>query len=255
MSRSADEPTGDSEAAPGPTRRPRRSTGAAKRAPAPDATAAGAAPLFTVFTPTYNRGNVIHRVHDSLRAQTFRDFEWLIIDNASTDDTAEIVAGWIGEGDVPIRYLRNELNIGRQGSWRRAIAEARGELFTEIRSADGLVPEALERLKFHWDAIPDAETPGFSAVSALAMDEHGAIIGTPFPEDVIDSDSIEIRYRYKVKGDKWGFQRTSVMREQRIPEIPGYTGSIAEAVTWRAIARRYRTRYVNEPLRIYWQDQ
>ena len=87
------------------------------------------------------------------------------------------------------------------------------------------------------------------------MDEHGDVIGTRFPEDVFDSDSIEIRYRYKVKGDKWGFQRTSVMRDQEIPEIPGFTGSIPEAVTWRAIARRYRTRYVNEALRIYWQDQ
>ena len=125
----------------------------------------------------------------------------------------------------------------------------------EVRSADGLVPQALERLSFHWDSIPDAERPGFSAVSALAMDEHGEIIGTRFPADVFDSDSIEIRYRYKVKGDKWGFQRTAVMRAQQIPEIPGYTGSIAEAVTWRAIARRYRTRYVNEPLRVYWQDQ
>ena len=137
----------------------------------------------------------------------------------------------------------------------KAIREARGSLFTEIRSADGLVPQALERLKFHWDSIPDDERAGFSAVSALAMDEHGEIIGTRFPADVFDSDSIEIRYRYKVKGDKWGFQRTSVMREQEIPVIPGYTGSIAEAVTWRAIARKYRTRYVNEPLRIYWQDQ
>ena len=215
----------------------------------------GEPPLFTVFTPTFNRGHVLHRVYESMRAQTFRDFEWLIVDNASTDDTPAIVAGWIAAGDVPIRYLRNEVNIGRQGSWTKAIREARGSLFTEIRSADGLVPQALERLKFHWDSIPDGEREGFSAVSALAMDEHGELIGTRFPADVFDSDSIEIRYRYKVKGDKWGFQRTSVMREQEIPVIPGYTGSIAEAVTWRAIARKYRTRYVNEPLRIYWQDQ
>jgi glycosyltransferase involved in cell wall biosynthesis len=215
----------------------------------------GPAPLFTVFTPTYNRGHVLHRAYESMRAQTLRDFEWLVVDNASTDDTEAIVAGWIAAGEVPIRYVRNEVNIGRQGSWTRAINEARGELFTELRSADGLVPEALERLKFHWEAIPPDERAGFSAVSALAMDEHGDVIGTRFPEDVFDSDSLEIRYRYKVRGDKWGFQRTSVMRDQRIPEIAGFTGSIPEAVTWRAIARRYRTRYVNEPLRIYWQDQ
>ena len=211
--------------------------------------------VFTVFTPTYNRGHVLHRAYESLRAQTYRDFEWLVIDNASTDDTPALVEGWRAEASFPIRYVRNETNIGRQGSWARAIREARGELFTELRSADGLVADALERLRHHWDAIPPDERGGFSAVSALAMDEHGRIIGTPFPADVLDSNSIELRHRYKVRGDKWGFQRTAVLRQLEIPQIPGYTGAIAEAITWRQIARRYRTRYVNEPLRVYWQDQ
>lgn len=212
-------------------------------------------PVFTVFTPTFNRGHVLHRAYESLAAQTFRDFEWLVVDNASVDDTAERVERWGAEAAFPIRYLRNETNIGRQGSWARAIREARGELFTELRSADGLVPTALERLYHHWRSIPAERRDAFSAVSALAMDEHGDLIGTAFPRDVLDSDSIELRARYRVRGDKWGFQRTSILRKQEIPQIPGYTGAIAEAVVWRRIARHYRTRYVNERLRIYWQDQ
>lgn len=210
---------------------------------------------FTVFTPTFNRGHVLHRVYDSLRAQTYRDFEWLVVDNVSTDETSALMEAWIPEAGFPIRYLRNDSNIGRQGSWSKAIREARGELFTEVRSADALVPHALERLLFHWHSIPEAERTGFSAVSGLAMDEHGRVVGSRFPRDVFDSDSSELRYRYRIRGDKWGFQRTSVLREQRIPVIPGYSGAIAESIVWRAIARRYRTRYVNEPLRIYWQDQ
>ena len=93
---------------------------------------------FTVFTPTYNRGHVLHRVHDSLAVQTFRDFEWLIVDNASDDGTESLVTSWIDDGSLPMRYLRNTENIGRQGSWRRAIQEARGELFLEVRSADAI---------------------------------------------------------------------------------------------------------------------
>jgi glycosyltransferase involved in cell wall biosynthesis len=210
---------------------------------------------FTVFTPTFNRGRVLHRAYESLRGQTFRDFEWLVVDNASTDGTEELIARWMAEADFSIRYLRNEANIGRQGSWARAIAEARGELFTELRSADGLVPNALERLIHHWESIPARERPRYSAVSALAMDEHGKLVGTRFPADVLDSDSIELRLRHKVRGDKWGFQRTDVLRQQHIAQIPGYVGAIAEAIVWRSIARQYRTRYVNELLRIYWQDQ
>jgi glycosyltransferase involved in cell wall biosynthesis len=210
---------------------------------------------FTVFTPTFNRGHVLHRAFESLRAQTFRDFEWLVVDNASTDATSQLIDEWRREATFEIRYIRNETNIGRQGSWLKAISEARGELFTELRSADGLVPHALERLKHHWDSIPDSERSRYSAVSALAMDEHAVVVGTKFPADVFDSDSSEIRYRYRVRGDKWGFQRTDVLRRQQIPRIEGYAGSIPESIVWRAIGRRYRTRYVNEPLRIYWQDQ
>ena len=52
------------------------------------------APLFTVYTPTYNRAHTLHRCYESLKVQTFRDFEWLIVDDGSTDGTAELVAGW-----------------------------------------------------------------------------------------------------------------------------------------------------------------
>ena len=210
---------------------------------------------FTVFTPTYNRGHVLHRVHDSLAAQTFRDFEWLIVDNASDDGTESLVAGWIDDGSIPMRYLRNTENIGRQGSWRRAIQEARGELFLEVRSADTIPADALERFDYHWRSIPRQQRVMFSAVSALCVNEHGALIGTRFPQDILDSDSIEIRARHKVTGLKSGFQRTAVLREATIPVIPGYVGAIPESLVWRSIARRYRTRYVNEVLHVYWEDQ
>ena len=55
--------------------------------------------VFTVFTATYNRAHVLHRVYDSLRAQTFRDFEWLVVDDGSTDGTGALVEGWRAEAD------------------------------------------------------------------------------------------------------------------------------------------------------------
>ena len=68
-------------------------------------------------------------------------------------------------------------------------------------------------------------------------------------------DSREIRYRHKVKGEKWGFHRTDVLRRHRYPETPGYSGLIPPTTIWYEIARRYKTRYVNEGLHVYWQDQ
>lgn len=210
---------------------------------------------FTVFTPTYNRAHVLPRLYQSLLEQRFTDFEWLVIDNASTDETRELVEAWAREAIIPIRYVRNDVNLGRHASWQRGIREANGLFFFEIRSADTLFPQALERLKYHWDSIPQDVRHEFSAVSALAVDEHGRLNGSPYPNDLVDADSISIRFRHKVTGDKFGFQRLDVLRQVQIPEIAGYTGYIPTRIVWRAIARRYKTRYVNEPLRVYWQDQ
>jgi hypothetical protein len=80
-------------------------------------------------------------------------------------------------------------------------------------------------------------------------------VGTPFPEDTVDSDSREIHYRYKVRGEKWGFHRTDVLRMHPYPDTPGYQGLIPPTTIWNEIGRRYKTRYVNEALHVYWLDQ
>lgn len=70
-------------------------------------------PLFTVFTPAYNRAHTLHRVWESLKAQTERDFEWLVVDDGSTDNTAELIAQYQREADFPVRYLQEPHQIGR----------------------------------------------------------------------------------------------------------------------------------------------
>ena len=59
----------------------------------------------TVFTPTYNRAHTLPRTYESLLRQTCKDFEWLVIDDGSTDGTAGLVRGWIEENRIPIRYI------------------------------------------------------------------------------------------------------------------------------------------------------
>lgn len=207
---------------------------------------------FTVFTPTFNRAHTLERAYRSLLSQTFRDFEWLVIDDGSTDKTRALIEGWQSQANFSIRYFHQE-NQGKHIATNHGVREAHGELFLTLDSDDACTPTALERFKHHWDAIPLDRRPFFSAVSALCEGENGAIHGNRFPQDVIDSNSIEIRYRYRVEGEKWGFHRTDVLRQFPFPEIQGES-FITEAYIWRAIARVYQTRYVNESLRIYFND-
>jgi len=216
----------------------------------PDDEAADPHYLFTVFTPTFNRATTIGRVHASLMRQTFTDFEWVIVDDGSTDDTAELVKGWSDSSWFPIRYLWQP-NQGKHVAMNRGVELARGELFLTIDSDDECVPTALERLKHHWDEIPVGSRDGFAAVTALAMDQKGQLVGTRFPSQVFDATSIELAYRYKVRGDKWGFTRTAVLREHPFPAPPG-TPMIPENLIWDEIALTYKTRFVNEFLLINW---
>jgi glycosyltransferase involved in cell wall biosynthesis len=208
---------------------------------------------FTVFTPTYNRAHTLARVYESLARQSFRDFEWLIVDDGSTDGTAELVASWQAAAGFPIRYVQQE-NQGKHFAFNRGVAEARGELFLTLDSDDACVPEALERLHRHWTGIPRAERERFSAVTCLCIDQNGNVVGDRFPADVTDSDSLEIAYRYRVRGEKWGFQRTDVLRRFPLPEVLPRE-YVPEVLAWSPIARRYRTRFVNEALRIYYVDR
>ena len=206
-------------------------------------------PLFTVFTATYQRAHTLHRVRDSLDAQSFGDFEWVVVDDGSTDGTEELVAGWAREASFPIRLFRQP-NAGKHVAWNRGVREAGGALFLSLDSDDRCVAHALERFAHHWSAIPDDGRARFQGVTALCADPHGNVVGTPFPRDPLDATSLDIRYRYAVRGEKWGFQRVDVLREFPFPEPPGQR-FVPESLVWDRIGRRYLTRFVNEPLRIY----
>jgi glycosyltransferase involved in cell wall biosynthesis len=207
---------------------------------------------FTVFTATYDRADTIHRVYDSLCQQTFRDFEWLIVDDGSADKTEDIVRQWQAEAKFPIHYYW-QANRGKASAANYGAQKANGVLFLPLDSDDACVPTALERFYFHWESIPEAQRQKFSAVTALCMDENGQLVGTRFPRDILDSNSAEIRYRYQVHGEKWGFQRTDIMRKYLFPTDAAFPGHIPEGIVWNAIARKYQTRFVNEILRIYYR--
>jgi len=201
-------------------------------------------PTITVLTPTYNRAHVLPRVYESLVRQTYHDFEWVIVDDGSDDGTRAIVQSWIRTGSFDIQYVEQP-NRGKHVAVNRGIELARGEFTSIVDSDDWLRPDALKRLVQHWYDIPRAERSRFSGVVGLCVYENGEVVGDCYPQDLLDSDPVELRYVHRVDGDKQSLLRTTVLREFPFlyEELGGY---VPEAIVWNRMALKYRERYVNE---------
>ena len=208
-------------------------------------------PQITVFTPTYNRAHTIHRVFDSLCAQTFSDFEWLIIDDGSSDNTKDLIETWTATANFSIRYVR-QLHIGKNFAHNLALAEARGYLFFPIDSDDAFVPDALEKMARLWASIPESKRHNFCSVGALCQDQHGKIVGQKFPTEPFDADLLEVTYIRHIGGEKWIGWVTEIMRRYPFPEIHGTF--LPEGIICFDIAKSFKTRWSNDVVRTYYVD-
>lgn len=208
-------------------------------------------PLFTIFTPSYNRAHTLPRVYASIAAQTFRDFEWVVVDDGSTDNTAALVQGWMAQADFPIRYFYQP-NGHKKTAFNRGVREARGELFLCWDSDDTAPANALQIFRDHWLAIPEEQHGAYVGVTGLCVDERGMTVGDRYPTSPYDSDTLSSTLRNGIGGEKWGFQRTAVLRDFPFPEF--IDGLVGEGLIWNRIARKYRTRYVNDVVRVYFVE-
>ncbi|MGL4611438.1 MAG: glycosyltransferase family A protein [Trueperaceae bacterium] len=200
---------------------------------------------FTILTPAYNRPHTLGRVYESLKAQTYKDFEWLIIDDSTTDDVQAVVQPWLAETDTFVRYIKQK-NSGKHIAHNNGVMQAKGEFTLILDDDDTLPPQSLEIFSKHWDAIPEAQRSSFSGVAGLCTNfDTGELLGGKFPQDVLDSDTIAINYVYHLGDDRQGFTRTNLLREYQFPTFGGEK-YITEGIVWNRISKKYKIRFVNE---------
>lgn len=204
----------------------------------------------TVFTPTYNRAHLLSRIYESLKIQTFKDFEWVIVDDGSIDNTSITIdkLQLVPDKFFPIRYFYQE-NGGKHRAINRGVKEARGELFLILDSDDSLPAHALEYINKHYQQIRDDLS--FGGVCGYMAHHDGTIIGHGNDAAVLDANSIDMRFRYGIQGDMCEVFRTDILKEIPFPEIPGEK-FVPEALVWNRIARKYRLRIFHEV--VYYRD-
>lgn len=170
----------------------------------------------TVFTPTYNRAYCLERAYKSLCRQTVKDFEWLVIDDGSEDNTKELIDKWISEGIIPIRYIYQD-NQGMHGAHNTALRNIDSELNLCLDSDDMLTDDCVDFVLKFWDEHKDEQdrVAGFIALDAYF---DGAIIGTRLPDNMEIAHENWLREVWGMWGDKKYVFRTEIAKQA--PEYP-----------------------------------
>lgn len=173
--------------------------------------------MLTVFTPAYNRAHTLVRTYVSLCRQTCKDFEWLIIDDGSSDNTRELVKSWIEEKVILIRYIYQE-NQGMHGAHNTAYKNINTELNTCIDSDDYMPDDAVEKICIFWRHNRSEKYAGFIGLDQAST---GDIIGDIFPEELKETTLLEY-YEQGGRGDKKIVYRTDIIT--KYPEYPIFEG-------------------------------
>ena len=201
--------------------------------------------MITILTPTFNRAHLLPRLFESLTHQTDFNFEWLVIDDGSTDGTSDLFAGkTFLSAPFSIRYYRQE-NGGKHRALNAGVKQAKGDFIFIADSDDRLLPQSVAIVGQHTSAIADDNT--FAGVAGLDVFDDERIVGTGLPQDIIDCNAMDIRYRYHVDGDLKEVFKTAVLQEFPFPEIQDEK-FCPEQLVWFRIAQKYKLRYFNTPI-------
>lgn len=166
--------------------------------------------LLTIFTPTYNRASTLKRLYNSLLKQTNKHFEWIIVDDGSTDETANLVSSFDTK-DFVIKYRYQE-NQGKHVATNIGMDMAKGDLFTCLDSDDWFYEDAVEYIINYFSIRKDTQ-----ALIGLDTDEHGNIIGKEF-NDLRKVRWIDMRYLDKNVADKCYVFQTNLVKKVIFPQ-------------------------------------
>ncbi len=210
-------------------------------------------PFFTIFTPVYNSKDTIHRVWESLNSQSFKSFEWIIIDDGSDDNIKPIVDEFIKSKKFKIIFYRQP-NKGKHIAWNKALKLASGLLFIPADSDDRFDKETLSFFYDKWINLTNLEKNNFSGINVLCKDNiKGEVVGDMYPSNYFKTNLLDLTYKYKIHGEKWGCIRLDLLKKYPYPEIIG-RGSYILSYTWFSLSKNYSILCFNKILRTYYID-
>lgn len=220
-------------------------------------------PWLTIFTATYNREATLERTYNSLlelrpplnkETGKYEEFEWLIVDDGSSDNTPAMVERWCKNNRLPIRYYR-QVNQGKHIALNLGVSMARGYMFSDLDSDDTYLPEAFINFYNGWSSLSKKQQAICKGVSARCVSPHtGEILGSKLPYEPFIDTFMELRYRYNVTGEMRGIILTSIMRQYPFPTIAENSRFCPETIVWLEMAKKYKELVIDKPVLIYNDD-
>lgn len=174
--------------------------------------------MISIITPTFNRAYILPECYKSLCKQNNPDFEWIVIDDGSTDNTEQLVNGFISENKITIRYFKQK-NGGKHRAHNYGVQNAAGELTVCLDSDDMLSPDAIETAKKVWHEMSRPDSAGILALRG-DMIQHRPIC-TEIPHGLTYSTMSNLRDNFSFEGDTVLFFRTQILKEHLFKEFNG----------------------------------
>jgi glycosyltransferase involved in cell wall biosynthesis len=200
--------------------------------------------LITILTPTYNRSHTLPRLYNSLERQTCKDFNWLIVDDGSTDNTREIVDIFKEKTSMTIDYLLKE-NGGKHTAINEGVDLVKTKLIFIVDSDDYLTDDAVKTIYDLWEIYGDS----IGGIWFLDKTPAGNIIGDKFPSDEIISDYVSIMINSKVRGDKATVYLTDALKEFKAPVFEG-ENRVPTGMIHKRISEKYKILFCNKAIYI-----
>lgn len=199
----------------------------------------------TILTPTFNRGGRLQSLWDSLQKQTVKDFEWLVVDDGSTDGTKDLITQLQEKSDFPIRYIYKS-NGGKHTALNVGIQTICSELIFIVDSDDCVTDDAVESiLKIHKKYRSQNNICGYAFLRAFP---DGKVNGKKFDVDEKIGSYIDVR----VNGDDTGADKAEVFKTHCLKEFPfpEYPNEkfLGEDLVWVRMARKYEMVHINKAI-------
>lgn len=198
--------------------------------------------LLTILTPAYNKAATFQRTFDSLLRQTCHDFEWVIVNDGSTDGTKEIIDTF--HTDLFPVIVKHKENEGLCKTWNIGVRMATGQLVLRLDPDDYLVDDAVEKVYLYSHL---ADSPQVCGIVFLTKFDNGEIVGYHPYKGIVKTNFIDYRLKDNALGDRLEICKRSAFMEFPMPEIDGEKFCL-ESVMWQHMAEKYDACYIPFPI-------